>query len=78
MCQKACELDLEGIVAKWKDGKYVADNRRSSWVKIKNREYSQAKVGLNYLIPSRRAKWTIHPSTFVGGLPQLQASEAAS
>jgi ATP-dependent DNA ligase len=30
----ACEFDLEGIVAKWKDGRYVADNRRSSWVKI--------------------------------------------
>jgi bifunctional non-homologous end joining protein LigD len=39
--QKACELDLEGIVAKWKAGKYIADNRRSSWVKIKNPTYSQ-------------------------------------
>jgi len=38
---KACELDLEGIVAKWKDGSYIADNRRSSWVKIKNPNYSQ-------------------------------------
>src|SRR5262249_27060932 len=32
---KACEFDLEGIVAKWKDGSYGADDRRSSWVKIK-------------------------------------------
>src|SRR5499426_4536160 len=39
---KACEFDLEGIVAKWKDGSYVADDRRSSWVKIKNPYYSQA------------------------------------
>lgn len=38
---KACDLDLEGIVAKWKDGRYVADNKRSSWVKIKNPAYSQ-------------------------------------
>jgi bifunctional non-homologous end joining protein LigD len=38
---KACELDLEGIVAKWAPGKYEASNRRSSWVKIKNRNYSQ-------------------------------------
>jgi ATP-dependent DNA ligase len=38
---KACEFDLEGIVAKWKDGSYTADNRRSSWVKIKNPQYSQ-------------------------------------
>jgi bifunctional non-homologous end joining protein LigD len=40
---KACELDLEGIVAKWAPGKYIASNRRSSWVKVKNRDYSQAK-----------------------------------
>jgi len=26
---KACEFDLEGIVAKWKGGSYVADDRRS-------------------------------------------------
>jgi Arm DNA-binding domain len=38
---KARELDLEGIVAKWKSGQYVATDRRSSWVKIKNRNYSQ-------------------------------------
>jgi bifunctional non-homologous end joining protein LigD len=41
---KACELDLEGIVAKWKAGIYIADNRRSSWVKIKNPNYSQAEA----------------------------------
>jgi bifunctional non-homologous end joining protein LigD len=38
---KACELDLEGIVAKWKDGRYIGEDRRSSWVKIKNPNYSQ-------------------------------------
>jgi len=38
---KACEFDLEGIVAKWKDGSYVADDRRSTWVKIKNPQYPQ-------------------------------------
>jgi bifunctional non-homologous end joining protein LigD len=27
---KACEFDLEGIVAKWKGGLYIADDRRSS------------------------------------------------
>src|SRR5262249_5452320 len=37
---KACELDLEGIVAKW-TGTYIVDNRRSTWVKIKNPSYSQ-------------------------------------
>jgi bifunctional non-homologous end joining protein LigD len=39
---KACEFDLEGIVAKWSAGQYVASDRRSSWVKIKNPRYSQA------------------------------------
>ena len=32
---KACEFDLEGIVAKWKDGRYVADDRRSRGSKSK-------------------------------------------
>jgi ATP-dependent DNA ligase len=41
--EKTFEFDLEGIVAKWKAGRYVADNRRSSWVKIKNPNYSQAE-----------------------------------
>jgi ATP-dependent DNA ligase len=41
--RKVCEFDLEGIVAKWTAGRYVADNRRSSWVKIKNPRYSQAE-----------------------------------
>jgi ATP-dependent DNA ligase len=41
---KACELDLEGIVAKWKVGEYIPSDRRSSWVKIKNPNYSQAEA----------------------------------
>jgi len=36
-----CEFDLEGIVAKCKAGHYVASDRQTSWVKIKNRNYSQ-------------------------------------
>src|SRR5437899_995790 len=38
--QLACREDLEGIVAKWKNGLYDAE-RVSSWVKIKNPGYSQ-------------------------------------
>ena len=34
--------DLEGIVAKWKPAPYRPD-ALSSWVKIKNPEYSQAR-----------------------------------
>jgi len=37
-----CESDLEGIVAKRKDGAYVS-NGAAAWVKIKNRNYSQAR-----------------------------------
>ena len=35
----ACEQDLEGIVAKRKSDPYVEDH--ASWLKIRNREYSQ-------------------------------------
>jgi ATP-dependent DNA ligase len=37
----ACERDLEGIVGKWVRGVYQADGRGTSWLKIKNPEYSQ-------------------------------------
>jgi len=36
-----CEWDLEGIVAKRKDGLYLPNRRRSTRVKVKNPEYSQ-------------------------------------
>jgi ATP-dependent DNA ligase len=36
-----CERDLEGIVAKWARGSYQCDGRATSWLKIKNPEYSQ-------------------------------------
>jgi bifunctional non-homologous end joining protein LigD len=37
----ACERDLEGVVAKWAHGTYQTDGRGTSWLKIKNPEYSQ-------------------------------------
>ncbi|MBP1622103.1 MAG: ligD, partial [Acidobacteria bacterium] len=37
----ACEYDLEGIVAKRKDAPYESDERSTSWIKIKNPQYSQ-------------------------------------
>jgi bifunctional non-homologous end joining protein LigD len=40
---KACELDLEGIVAKQKSGIYFGETNRTTWHKIKNPEYSQAR-----------------------------------
>ena len=30
----SCERDLEGIVAKWRNGTYQCDGRGASWVKI--------------------------------------------
>jgi ATP-dependent DNA ligase len=35
----ACQLDLEGIVAKRLDSPY--DNARGAWIKIKNHAYGQ-------------------------------------
>ena len=37
-----CEMDLEGIVAKKKDGPY-SDTRSNRWIKIKNPSYSQSE-----------------------------------
>jgi bifunctional non-homologous end joining protein LigD len=39
----ACEQDLEGIVAKWAPGTYQCDRRFTSWLKIKNPNYSQIR-----------------------------------
>jgi bifunctional non-homologous end joining protein LigD len=48
----ACERDLEGIVAKWKRGAYISADERTSWLKIKNREYTQI-VGRDKLFEKR-------------------------
>jgi bifunctional non-homologous end joining protein LigD len=50
----ACERDLEGIVAKWADGNYQAEGRGTSWLKIKNPDYSQM-VGRRELFEGRPA-----------------------
>jgi bifunctional non-homologous end joining protein LigD len=39
----ACDRDIEGIVAKWAHGTYQTDSRRTSWLKIKNAEYTQMR-----------------------------------
>jgi ATP-dependent DNA ligase len=58
----ACAEDLEGIVGKWKFGTYRADGAQTSWVKIKNADYSQAE-GRHELFEKRRQaedrkRWT--------------------
>ncbi len=50
--QSVCEMDLEGIVAKWEEGPYLAD-KKTSWIKIRNPNYSQA-VGRAELFDSFR------------------------
>ena len=52
--QLACERDLEGIVAKWVQGTYQCDGRGTSWLKIKNPDYSQIQ-GRHELFPSKRS-----------------------
>ncbi|HYR91709.1 MAG TPA: hypothetical protein VE422_47095 [Terriglobia bacterium] len=37
----ACKHDLEGIVAKWKLGAYIFDQKRSTWIKVRNPRYTQ-------------------------------------
>jgi bifunctional non-homologous end joining protein LigD len=38
-----CERDLEGIVAKLAQSAYRLAGETSPWVKVKNREYTQAR-----------------------------------
>jgi bifunctional non-homologous end joining protein LigD len=46
--------DLEGVVAKWKDGRYYTDGQTTSWFKIRNPEYSQIE-DLDVFSPRRSA-----------------------
>ena len=39
--KRVCDLDLEGIVAKHKSGRYEENRERSTWFKVRNRKYSQ-------------------------------------
>jgi len=48
-----CEQDIEGIVAKQAAASYTPDT--TTWVKIKNRHYSQA-VGRHDFFDRRRAR----------------------
>ncbi len=52
---KVCEQDLEGVVGKWAQGRYMCDGQRTSWVKIKNPTYSQA-IDRHELFEGRGAK----------------------
>ena len=51
--QAVCERDMEGIVAKLANARYTPD--ATTWVKIKNRQYSQA-VGRHDFFDPRRVR----------------------
>ena len=57
----ACERDLEGIVVKCSKGTYQCDGGGTSWLKVKNPQYSQAE-GCHELFEARRTdppvSWT--------------------
>ena len=50
-----CDLDMEGVVAKQASAKYTPE--ATTWVKIKNRHYSQA-VGRTAFFDRRRPRST--------------------
>lgn len=52
----ACFRDLEGIVAKWARGTYQTDGRSTSWLKVKNPEYSQIE-GRRELFEARHDRY---------------------
>jgi ATP-dependent DNA ligase len=54
--EAVCDLDLEGIVAKRKDSLYRATEKPSPyWIKIKNRNYTQAEGREELFDPARRS-----------------------
>jgi len=55
--REACRRDLEGIVAKWSHGPYHADGVQTSWLNIKNPEYSKM-AGRRELFERRRDRRT--------------------
>jgi len=51
--QQCCSLDLEGIVAKPKISPYREVKGQTTWIKVKNPDYSQAE-GRQELFNKRR------------------------
>lgn len=52
----ACDHDLEGIVAKWRHGRYATDGTSTSWMKIKNPGYSQVEGRHELFAASKQAR----------------------
>jgi bifunctional non-homologous end joining protein LigD len=52
----ARENDLEGVVGKWAHGTYQSGGRTTSWVKVKNPNYSQAEGRAEFFGKRARAR----------------------
>jgi bifunctional non-homologous end joining protein LigD len=50
-----CARDLEGVVAKWKHGRYYTDGATTSWLKVRNPTYSQMEGRSDHFRPVRSA-----------------------
>jgi bifunctional non-homologous end joining protein LigD len=61
--RRVCAEELEGIVAKWKFGTYRTDGGQTSWIKVKNPNYSQAE-GRHELFEKRNSstRWQRVPT----------------
>jgi hypothetical protein len=55
-----CQRDLEGIVAKLKHGHYNSDLNDRTWIKIKNKTYSQSKGRAQFFDRTRKPVQSIH------------------
>jgi bifunctional non-homologous end joining protein LigD len=75
--REACRRDLEGIVAKWQQGPYHSDGIQTSWLKIKNPEYSQM-TGRRELFESRRDRDSYARPTRRWRAPILSLAEAST
>jgi bifunctional non-homologous end joining protein LigD len=73
----ARDHDLEGIVAKWKHGRYHADGQTTSWLKIRNPDYSQVE-GRREVFAARRSVWSRSRSARPVLCPQLTAKRTSS
>jgi ATP-dependent DNA ligase len=51
--REVCRRDLEGIVAKWRFGRYHSDGITTTWFKVKNPTYSQGIDRSDIFAPRR-------------------------
>ena len=72
--ERVCQNDLQGIVAKWKHGRYESDGVSTSWIRIENPDYSQW-TGRRELFEKRRDLRQVRRSSRVPPTLRLQRGE---